>query len=425
MKVHDKVLYGFLVLVLLVVVYGFKTGWSFSAKRSDQRAQAMDQKDGGAANQPAPAALQEIDANMGKGAAIPVAAAPAIQGDLVQRISAQGRVFAYKQVDLVAEIQGRLLELPIRDGVAVKKGETLARLDDREFSYALKEAEARYLAALADYVTFDREGDSQPAQNSSTNPLRVLQEKLERGEISQEDFRQQSFLLELEEIRSGSRRNDIIVARTLEQAKTALDRARLNLEKCQILAPFDGTVFDVAAAEGQMISGGTKLGRLVNTADIAVKVRILESEAGGIHTGRPASVRFPALADLGSQTGRVDAVSPYVNETDKTVDCVVKLAAPNDRILPGMFAEAVIDSRLFQDVLMVPKTAILPRDNRKVVFKIVEERAMWEYVETGVENDQFIQILSGKIAPGDLVLTDNHFTMGHDTLVEVVGKQTP
>jgi multidrug efflux pump subunit AcrA (membrane-fusion protein) len=354
-----------------------------------------------------------------------VAASAAIQGDLVQRISAQGRVFAYKQVDLVAEIQGRLLELPLRDGVMVKKGEMLARLDDREFSYALKEAEARYLAALADYVTFDREAAKPPTEESPANPLLALQAKLERGEISQEDFRQQSFLLELDDIRSGNRRDDIIVARTLEQAKTAVDRARLNLEKCQILAPFDGTLFDVAVAEGQMISGGTKLGRLVNTKDIAIKARILESEVGGIHKGRPASVRFPALADLAEQTGHVEAVSPYVNEADKTVDCIVKLENANERILPGMFAEAIIDSRIFRDVLMVPKTAILPRDNRKVVFKIVEERAMWEYVETGVENDQFIQILSGKIAPGDLVLTDNHFTMGHDTLVEVVGKQTP
>ena len=73
---------------------------------------------------------------------------------------------------------------------------------------------------------------------------------------------------------------------------------------------------------------------------------------------------------------------------------------------------------------MVPKLAILPRDDRKVVFKIGEgNRAKWVYIKTGVENESFVELLSTTLVEGDKVLIDNHFTMGHDTLVKIAKKK--
>ncbi|MCB1052759.1 MAG: efflux RND transporter periplasmic adaptor subunit [Acidobacteria bacterium] len=419
MKFDDRILRVFLGLAIVVTAFGFWTDWRFSwvSRAKDANLESQPEGDQDRVKD----ALDSVEKNMGQGAPIPVEASEAVKGSLIQRVSAQGRVFAYKQTDLVCELSGRLISIAVKDGQMVKKGEVIAQIDDREYQLNLQEAEAKYLAALADYVTFDQAMKAEAQNQKDPNQkIEELKAQLASGKITKEDFRQQSFMLELEQVRSGSKRTEVIAARTLDQAKTALERAKINLEKCTIRAPFNGVVFDLGVAEGQLLGASTKLARLVNTQDIVVKAKVLESEVGGIVVGRPVSIKFPALADMDRVGGTVEAVSPFVNEADKTVDCIIRFTNREERIKPGMFAELVIDSKVFEDVLMVPKTAILPRDNRKVVFKIKDQHALWEYVETGVENDKFVQITKGEIQPGDMVLTNNHFTMGHDTLVEIV-----
>jgi RND family efflux transporter MFP subunit len=173
-----------------------------------------------------------------------------------------------------------------------------------------------------------------------------------------------------------------------------------------------------------LLSGATKIAKLVNLNDLVVKAQVLESEIGQVVQGRDIRVKFTALPELEDLTGTVKAISPFVNDSNKTVEAVLSFKNKDERVRPGMFAEARIDAAIFTDRLMVPKTAILPRDNRKVVFKVsTENRAKWEYVTTGEENDGYVEITEGNLEPGDMVLTDNHFTMGHDTLVSIASKE--
>lgn len=368
-------------------------------------------------------AFQALDDTMGgPETPITVEAEPVRRGDLVQRVSAQGRVHGYQNTDVSCEVSGRLDSLFVKDGQRVKKGDLLALIDDRDYRLALEDAKAKSLSAKADYLTFDLGQRDQVANVTSdqSHVLSDLKRQHEAGTLSNEAYRQQVFMLELEQMRTGQRREDVIAARTLEQARIAEQRAQLSLDKCRVLAPFDGTVFNVMVAPGVFLNTQTALLKLVNLDDLAVKAKVLESEIGAIEPGRTVKIRFAALPSLGAVAGKVDAISPFVNVADKTVDVVIRF--PNDQglVKPGMFAEVDIDSRIYQDRLMVPKTAILPRDNRLVVFKVsADNRAKWEYVETGVENDQFVEIVKGNLNEGNLVLTDNHFTMGHDTLVDV------
>lgn len=429
MKFDDRILAIIFVGILLGAGLGIKTNWRFgfpakateladtgSPEASDTEDEDEDQDNDNKVGK----ALSSVEKNLGKGAPIPVEVGEVLRGDLVQKISAQGRVFTYKQMDVISEISARLAKIHFKDGQKVKKGQVIAELDKREYELALQEAEANYLAAMADYVTYDESLNDEKQGSGIEEKLQALRKKMEKGEISKEVYRQESFMLELDQVRSGSRRVEVISARTLEQSKVALERARINLEKCTITAPFGGQLFSLSVVEGQWLGSSTVVAKIVNTEDVVVKARVLESEMGGIESGRPVSISFPALKDIAEIEGVVESVSPIVNEEDKTVECFIRFDNKAGRVKPGMFAETIIDSKTFSDVLMVPKTAILPRDDRKVVFKVVEDRAAWEYVKTGVENDQFVQITQGKLEPGDLVLTNNHFTMGHATKVSVI-----
>ena len=366
--------------------------------------------------------MASLDKVGGKETPIKVSASPAIRGVLIQQVSAQGRVHTYNKTDLVNEVSGVLKALHVRDGMLVKKGDLIAEIDDREYRFDVQEAESAYLSAKADYVTFDI-GDTNSTGNKKagiSEKYKALKDQLEDGAITQDEYDRRHFELELEELRSGSRQNDVLIARMVQSSKIRLDKARLMLEKTKIHAPFDGMIFDLEVSQGAFMGTGTKLAQLISMRDLVVKAKVLESEMGNVRKDRPARVRLTALPDMETIVGTIESVSPYINEEDKTVDTIVRIKNPDDRIRPGMFAEVLIDSRMYDDRLMVPKTAILPRDNRKVVFKVGDDsRAKWIYVETGVENSQYVEITSGELNAGEMVLTDNHFTMGHDTLVKI------
>lgn len=371
-------------------------------------------------------AINSLNTQMGgKEAPVLVEAAPVLRGTLIQNISAQGRVHAYLTTNISNEVAGRLVRLHITDGQKVKKGEILAEIDDREYLLDYEEAKSNYLSAQADFVAFDETlGGKAPAKRDPGEAIKELEEKLKDGTLGEGDFRREKLALELEMVQSGSLREQVIAAKYLDQARIKLEKTKIKLGKCKVYAPFDGMIFEVAEAEGALLGASAQLARLVNMNDLVIKAKVLESEMGQVYQGRTAKISYTALPDLGPIKGKIQAVSPFVNEEDKTVETIVRFNNVDGRIRPGMFAEVDIDSQMFEDRLMVPKLAILPRDNRKVVFKVSDDnRAKWVYVTTGVENDEYVEITSANLEPGDLVLTDNHFTMGHDTLVKVANKK--
>ena len=422
----------FLIGSLALLIAAFFV-WNVAAEKGwikDSAEEAAAEEQEGKGNQEGKAkvdkAFKSLNKKMGgKETPIKVEAAPAFRGALVQRVSAQGRVHAYKKVDLVNEVAGKLIKLKVRDGDVVRKGQVIGEIDDFEYRLNFEEAEASYLAAKADFVVFDREvklADEKKADQDQR--LKELKAKLDRGEISRDDHRRQSLAIELDQIRAGGLREDVIRAKTLDQAYIKVERARNQLEKCAIRAPFSGVVYGLEVSAGSYLNASTKIAQLINMKDLVIKAQVLESEIGQVYEGRPTRVRFTALPVLDLIDGKVKAISPFINEEDKTVETVVTFASSDKRIRPGMFAEVIIDSQIHEDRLLVPKLAILPRDNRKVIFKVGEDkRAKWVYVKTGVENDEYVEILEGKLEPGDMVLTDNHFTMGHDTLVKVSKKK--
>ncbi|PIE91443.1 MAG: hypothetical protein CR997_00900 [Acidobacteria bacterium] len=371
-------------------------------------------------------AYQSLDKSFGsKETPIPVSAEPVQFGTLIQKVIAQGQVYSYQKADLVSEVSGKLVALHVHDGQRVAKGDLLAEIDDRAFQLAYEEAQARYLSAVADYLVYEQSSETvETAVQAQQERREEIQKKLKAGDISEENYRQKSFLLDLESIKSGGRRSEVVAARTLDQARIQKDKAKLDWDKCQIKAPFNGVIFNVQVTEGQLISSNTQLFHLMNMEDLVVKARVLESEIGQIEEGREAAIEFPALADLGSVKGKIKAVSPYVNPSDKTIETVLSIDSTSPRILPGMFAEVHLDATVYENQLMVPKNAILPRDDRKVIFVVGDDsRAKWLYVKTGPENESMVTITDGKLKEGDMVLTDNHFTMGHGTLVSVSKKK--
>jgi membrane fusion protein (multidrug efflux system) len=101
----------------------------------------------------------------------------------------------------------------------------------------------------------------------------------------------------------------------------------------------------------------------------------------------------------------------------------VRFTNPEGRFRPGMFVRAQIAGFVYPDRLMVPKSALLIRDNRPLVFKREDDRAKWLYVDTGLENDEWVEIKAvhsgGSLAPGEQIVVSDHLTLAHEALISV------
>ncbi len=120
-----------------------------------------------------------------------------------------------------------------------------------------------------------------------------------------------------------------------------------------------------------------------------------------------------------------------INPATRTARVTVVLPNPEGAVKPGMYARVRIAARLYANRTMVPREAILERDNRTLVFVFEPEApnssqglAKWTYVSTGLENEDFAEIVPGEgttmLEPGQLVLTEGHYTLIHDARVRVV-----
>ncbi len=214
-------------------------------------------------------------------------------------------------------------------------------------------------------------------------------------------------------------RDEVMAARdNLLTQQANYEQAERDLARASVTAPFAGQVSSLDVVVGERVGAGSPLLSLVDANPIRIRVGVLESEAGLVRVGRRADISFAAYP--GEQfTGRVEAISPVVDPDEKTLSVLVSL--PNDdlRLKPGMFAQITLDTQIFEERLLVPATAVLLRDERPMVFRVINGRSDWIYIRKGLENDKWVEVLEG-IEPGDEIIVSGHYSLAHDAAVRVV-----
>ncbi len=113
-----------------------------------------------------------------------------------------------------------------------------------------------------------------------------------------------------------------------------------------------------------------------------------------------------------------------VEQQTRTAKVTVVVPNAGGRILPGMYARVELEAQRIPDRILVPRSAILERDRRTMLFVLEDGKAKWRYVTTGLENDEYVEIVENPetemVRPGEVVLTGGHFTLTHDADVRLV-----
>jgi membrane fusion protein (multidrug efflux system) len=323
---------------------------------------------------------------------IPVEGATVVRDTLVISVSAAAEAAADRLTRLLAQVEGRVQRVAVRENERVASGQLLLRIDTTQ--YALNVARARAGLARAE-ATF--------------RELTLFDDQIEDPEIRAERER-------IARAKSG-----------LEEAELELREAEIQLDRTEIRAPFAGRAASVKAVVGQNARVGDELLSVVDLDPLRVEVQVLEGEVGLLSQGNQARIRFAAFPGE-TFLGRIETINPVVERETRTARVTVTIPNPDGRILPGMYARVSLEARKFPDRILVPRSAVLERDRRTMLFVFEGEDdvglAKWRYVTTGFSNDSVIEIVENPdtemVEPGERVLTDGHYTLIHDARVRIV-----
>lgn len=288
-----------------------------------------------------------------------------MEREVVKYFTYTGVVEASETVDLRARVQGFLKAVHFRPGQKVAQGELLMEIDDREYRAAVARAHADVRAREASLV-------------GAENDARLARELADQRAGP-----------EIDALIKAARRDT--VAAEVEQAKAVLDRARLDLDYCEIRSPIDGRIGRNLIDAGNLVGKGepTLLAQIVRTAPAFVSVDVSESdvlevrrereasgeklEPGQIAPGqwRPCEL---ALADREEfeTPGRVDYVEPTVNSETGTLRIRTRFENENDALVPGLFARVRFPMARHK-AMLVPEAALLT-DQRGRYALLVNEK---------------------------------------------------
>nr|MDA3838102.1 efflux RND transporter periplasmic adaptor subunit [Candidatus Delongbacteria bacterium] len=254
--------------------------------------------------------------------------------------------------------------------------------------------------------------------------LNKLKEQRRIGNISEKEYEDQKLELEVDLIFNQGGSVEVLKSSTgLTQAMISYKKAKLDYEYATVRAPSSGYVADLGIVKGQYFSSSKKAMTIVDYNLIEMEIPVLESEVGDLTDDRKVEVKFEALKDV-VFNGIIETISPIIDEATGTCKVLVNIPNGDLRIKSGMRGNVKIESKIYFDKIIVPNEAILTRDNRKLVFIVQDEKAKWVYVNTGLSNFNYTEIILDKKDPklklGDDVVITNNYTLAHDADVKVI-----
>ena len=324
-------------------------------------------------------ACSQSDSGGGQGA-FPVSAvvAPVEQRALEDKIFLVGSLEAIEEVDLISEVDARIVEINFREGEPVREGQLLIRLDDRKLKANVAEMRARFNLAKANL------------ERSAT--------LLERETISQQDYDQ--------------------ARAEYDAAQALLDLSEEELEDAAIQAPFAGVMTERMVSLGQFTTRGQLLGSLVVMNPIEVEFNAPERYIAQIEMDQRIEITVESFPGETFQ-GEVVFISPRVDRDTRTVLVKAELQNPDHRLKPGMFGNLELIFKAREAALIIPEAAIsYANDQASVVVMTPEKKAAFRNVDVGIRLAGEAEILNG-LEENERVVVEGWQKMRPDSLIQI------
>lgn len=303
-------------------------------------------------------------------AAVRVAAAE--MRDMARQIESPAGVFSRNDAHIASEASGRVVSVA-EPGDWVEAGAPVAQLDDRMARLALDEARSRYARTSenAAYQEGELERWTRLVENGTAAANRLREVQLARNLAVQENT----------------------------EARSAVERARLDLDRTRVLAPFSGRVTQRLIEVGEYANPGSQIVRLVDTQQIEARAQVPVSVAPFLQDGQTIRVSD------GSHTveAPIRALIPVGDSVTRTFE--VRIDVSDSPWLVGSAVRASFPTETAATVVAVPQDAVVLRNEGSFVWVVTEETtARRVLVRTGAQDGEWIGV-EGEIEAGDRVVT--------------------
>lgn len=419
-----------ILMAAIVVFIGYKL---VSEKQQTETTEQIKGDNSGASEGAQKVLNKNSEKNEKDEVALPVKAIQIKRGNLPLRLNISASADVWEKTTVRSEVAGTVESIPVSIGNSVSTGQLITRINDSEIKLNVQMKEAEKLRVFSKYLVLEETSikdnnklsdvQKKELDIAKTNYLEAIN-KLEAGKITQKEFESISDDYQSKLIFSGTLREEVRKAQEgVTTAVIALEQAQLDLKRTRVTSPFPGVVSDLKISKGEHISSGQELMRIVNLSSLYLKGFALESEIANLKVGTRVRIKFDSYPEH-FYYGDIQAINPEIDPTRKTLTVYVKIDNKDKLFFPGMHAEIDVEYKIFENVIKVPRKAVIYRQDRYLVFVVRDIKgntgiANWEYVTIGNQNDDEVEILTG-VQEGDLVLIEGHQTLAHQSKVRIV-----
>ena len=277
-----------------------------------------------------------------------------------------GIIEPWTRLELLARINGSIVEVLVKEGDLVEQGDVLARIESDDYRIALDSARAAYNLARAD---FER---SKLMLASKTVPKAGLEES----------------------------------ESTMLIAKAAMEDAKLKLSRCTITAPISGVIRRLDAKVGLLLSVGDPVCEILQNDRVKAVVGIPESDVDAVSRLEEVEITIQALENR-QVTGKKYFLAPSPETSARLYRIELELDNKSGDILPGMFLRAKVVKQVVEDGLAVPLYSVITRNNEQFVFVAENDVVRKQPVKLGIIEKWLVQVTEG-LQSGDRVVIEGH-----------------
>ena len=335
-----------------------------------------------------------------------------VRKTIQNRLTVTGPVSGTDSVDVVSNLHAEILEIPIKEGDKVIKGQTLAVLDDSDVKREVEIARNNYDLAVSTCNEKNKEvrnGYAKAVQDLKTaqdnyNRTKILYDggsvplvDLETAENGLHDAEREK---DAYTVKNGSAVADDSYRLQIEKAKFDYEKAKEQLQNTVLKAPIDGTVVRVNTKVGRFadkMENDAPLFVIENLDNLELEIKVSEYSIGKVEVGQEAEITADILNGE-PVYGKVASISPTGEEkgggsSERVIPTKIQITDNNTKLIAGITARASIILEESEDALTVPVSAVFEKDGNNYVQEITDGTVSWIPVNIGVEGDVDMEII--------------------------------
>src|SRR5918993_4233350 len=331
------------------------------------------------------------------------------RGDVAAHLTVVGNLIGLQTVAIAPRTGGRLLSVNVQLGDRVRRGQVLAKVEDREIVEQVRAAEASQEVAKA--TIRQREADLNVSQLNFDRSKNLF----DRGLLAKQalDDAESRYLASVAQL-------DLSKAQ-LSQNDARLQELRINLQNTTVASPVDGFVGRRNVDPGAMVSTNTAIASVVDISRLKLIVNVVEKDLRMVTAGDVGVVEVDAYPGE-KFNGRIARVAPVLDPATRTASIEIEIPNTDNRLKPGMYARISLTVEERKNALVAPKSAVIDFENKRGVWVPNEERrAQFVPVTLGIEGADQIEVVAG-LKEGDRFVTTGAAAVRNNDQLIIAGE---